>query len=257
MSATIDFYCSESQVMNDAIDRIIIELHVNKKKSGSKSVLMSGCGTKSGTTTLAINLAIALSISGFKTLLVDCDLRKGTRFKRLNINTDMGLSDFLSNKIEKEKVSCKTNYNLLDYIPSGSITSSPVRLLCSLRMEEFVRQAKEEYDYVIFDFPSINIVSDASVLFPFIDGIVLVAALNQTTKRQLKDAKRKVEEYHSKYYGLMINQVEMTEYKKYIKDYDYFGEKNMSKRYNEIIKKRMKSKKDKGDAYETKTNPME
>lgn len=257
MSATIEFYCSDSQVMNDSIDRIIIELHAYKKKFGSKTVLMSGCGSKSGTTTIAINLAVALSLSGFKTLLVDCDMRKGTRFKRLNENTDLGLSDYLSKKLPKEKVCCKTNYDFLEYIPSGSVAVSPVRLLCSTRMEEFIQQVSEEYDYIIFDFPSINIVSDSAVLFPHVDGIVLVAALTQTTKRQLKDARRKIEQYKNKYYGLIVNQVEMSEYKKYIKDYDYFGEKNMSKRYLEDIKNRKKGKPDEEDAYDTKTDSME
>lgn len=252
MNTIIDFYCSDSQAMNDAIDRIMIELHVKKKKSGWKSILMSGCGKKSGTTTLTINLAIALSMSGFKTLLVDCDLRKGSKSKRQN-NMEIGLSDYLSCKIEKEKVICKTNQNLLFYISSGSITNSPVRLLCSLRMEEFVEEVSNEYDYVIYDFPSLNIVSDASILFPFIDGIILVAALKQTTKRQLKDAKRKVEEYQSKYYGLIVNQVGITEYEKYIKDYDYFGEKNRVKHHL----KEKKLKKDMGDIYETKTISME
>lgn len=246
MSSTIDFYQSDNQVMNDAIDRIIIELHARKKKDGSKSILFSGCGSKSGNTTLAINLAIALSMSGWKTLLVDCDLRKGTKFKRLTEYTFLGLSDYLSQKVESQDIISKTNYAMLDYIPSGSINNSPVRLFCSRRMEEFIAEVKEEYDYILFDFPSVNIVSDAAILFPHSDGIVLTAALNQTTKRQLKDAKRKIEEHEQKYYGLIVNQVEMTEYKKYIKDFDYFKEKNLRKRFREHIKQ--KSKKEKENA---------
>jgi hypothetical protein len=70
----------------------------------------------------------------------------------------------------------------------------------------------------------------------------------QTTKRQLNDARRKVEVYKNKYYGLIINQVDRAQYKKYIKDYDYFEEENMSKRYVQNIKKKIK--RIKSEAYE-------
>jgi capsular exopolysaccharide synthesis family protein len=240
MTTTIDFYCSESQVMNDSIDRIIVELHAFNIKNNSKSILFSGCGTKSGTTTIAINLAIALSLSGWKTLLVDCDLRKLTKYKRLNEKTEIGFSDYLSRKLKKEEVIYKTNYKNLEYIPSGTIANNPVRLLCSAMVDEFMSQVKEGYDYILFDFPSLNIVSDANIFFPYVDGIALVAALKQTTKRQLKDARRKVMEYQDKYYGLIINQVDMSQYKKYIKDYDYFGEHNMLKRYKASLKAKSK-----------------
>jgi len=250
MNAIINLYCSDSQMMNDSIDRILVELYIYKKKYGSKSLLMSGCGSRSGSTTIAINLAMALSMSGWKTLLVDCDLRKGIKIKRLNQKTDMGLSNYLSSEIDKEKVIYKTNQEFLEYIPSGTISNSPVHLFCSSKMEEFMKELKEEYEYIIFDFPSLNIVSDANILFPYVDGIALVAALNQTTKRQIIDAKRRVEAYKNKYYGLIVNQVQISQYKKYMKDYDYFGQQNLSKSYLANINKKIK--RIKGDAYEKK-----
>lgn len=240
MGDTIKLYCNDSQIMNDAIDRIIVEIHSYKKQFGNKSILLSGCGSKSGTTTIAINLAIALSMSGWKTLLVDCDLRKEKKYKRLNEDIKIGLSDYLSKDIELNEATFNTNYELLEYIPGGSVANSPVRLFCSAKMEQFVSEVKDEYDYIIFDFPSLNIVSDASILFPYVDGIALVGAMNQTTKKQLRDARRKVSSYRDKYYGLIINQVHKTEYKKYIKDYDYFGEQNMTKRFETNLKKKKK-----------------
>ncbi len=236
MSAKIEFYGNNNQVMNDAIDRIIISLYTKKQKEDLKTILMTGCGSKSGTTTIAIDLAVGLAASGFKTLLVDCDLRKGTKFKRLNQYTTKGLSDYLSGDITLEELVCETNYKLLDYIPSGSISQSPVRLLCSKQMEFFEKEVKVEYDFIIFDFPSINIVSDAEILFPYIDGIAYIAALAQTTKRQLKDARSKVAKYHDKYLGLIINRVNADEYEKYIKDFDYFGEKNLVTQYRANIR---------------------
>ncbi|WP_455718582.1 AAA family ATPase, partial [Anaerosporobacter sp.] len=117
MGDIIEFYCNNSQIMNDAIDRIVVEIYSYKKHFGDKSILLSGCGSKSGTTTTAINLAIALSAAGWKTLLVDCDLRKGSKFKKLNENIGVGLTDYLAEKAEVDKVICETNYEYLNYVP--------------------------------------------------------------------------------------------------------------------------------------------
>lgn len=240
MGTTIDFYSINSQVMNDSIDRIIVELHVFRKKNGPQSLLLTGCGSGCGTTAISINLAIALSMSGWKTLLIDCDLRKGLGYKRLSEDVTAGLSDYLSDKSGLDDIICESNYEHLQYIPNGQPLGSSVHLLASQKMEQFVKQIKEDYDFILFDFPSLNTVSDALILFPAVEGIVLVAALNQTTKRQLRDARQKVENYRESYYGLIVNQVEMKQYKKYIRDYDYFKDNNLKKRYDQWLKSRNK-----------------
>lgn len=231
MNKRIELYPMQSHVMSDAIDRVIVELHELMRGRETKSLLMTGCGPGNGTTTLAINLAIALSMSAWKTLLVDCDLRKEKKFKRLGEKTQLGLSDYLLQKAEPEDIVYGTNYDLLEYIPSGFNAGNPVRLFCSRRMEEFIRTIKGDYEYVIFDLPSLNIVSDARILFSGVDGILLVAALQQTTKKQLADARLKVDEFGEKYCGLLVNKVELGQYRKHIKDYDYFKAQNVMKRF--------------------------
>lgn len=240
MENTINFYRSDSQLMNDAIDRIVVEVHgmKHKGKRERKSILLTGCSPESGTTTLAINLSIALSTANWKTLLVDCDLRKGMKYKRLNADEKKGLSDYLNQDCELNEIISGTNYDTLDYITCGSETESPVRLLCSVQMEHFLEEMRNEYDYIIFDCPSLNVVSDANILFPYVDGIALVSAMNKTSKRQLGDALDKVEKYEEKYYGMIINQVELSDYRKYIKNYDYFREKNIDKKYRKDLKRK-------------------
>ena len=118
MDNTIKFYRSDSQLMNDAIDRIVVEVHSRKNASEQerKSILLTGCSPESGTTTLAINLAISLSAADWKTLLVDCDLRKGMKYKRLNADTKKGLADYLNHTCELNEIISSTNYEKLDYI---------------------------------------------------------------------------------------------------------------------------------------------
>lgn len=238
----VEFYRMDSQYMNDSIDRIVVEIHTKKNLHNKKVILLSGCGSTTGVTSISINLAIALSIAGWKTLLIDCDLRKSNAYKRLATKTTVGLSEYLSRQASKDEIIHQTNYEYLDYISSGNPETSAVRLLCSAEMNDIMQSVQAEYDYIIIDTPSINIVSDSSILFPVVDGIVLVAALNITTKRQLNDARRVISHYKDKYYGLIINQVDMKQYKMYMKDYDYFRKKNMDKKHEYNMKKVIEKK---------------
>ena len=239
MSSTVELYRSKSDLLNNAIDRLIVEIYTYKRRYNNKSLLLSGCSTQSGTTMIAINLVVPLAMSGWKTLLIDCDLRKGSLLKRLNKDSEYGLGDYLTDKIMKEDLIQKTNYKNLSYIPSGTKVNNPIRLLCSSKMESLLQEVGEEYDYIIYDFPSINVVSDANIFLLYMDGVMLVASLEHTTKKQLEDARIKVSKCSkNNYYGLILNQVGLGEYKKYINDYDYFEMKNLNKRYLKNLKRR-------------------
>lgn len=234
MQTKINIYQSDSQIVRDAIDKVIVQVYRKKRDCGHKSFLLTGCSAGCGTTYTAINMAVALANAGWKTVLVDCDIRKGMEYKRLNQDITTGLSDYLTGKTRDTIYS--TNNEKLDYIPCGSNGESPVRLLATREMELLDGELKEKYDFVIYDFPSVNIVPDAGIMIPVVDDVILVAGVNETTKDQLASAKAKVKETEGKYMGVIANKLELAEYRHYVKDYDYFK----SDRLKETHDRRMK-----------------
>jgi len=224
----LQLYCNSSQVMNDAIDRIVVEIHNKQRKQGeAHKILLTGCGPQCGNTSICIGLGISFATSKWKTLIVDCDLRKKQDFKKLNENTEKGLSDFLKSEQSEEKfefneIIYPTNVENLYYIPCGKYAASPARLFCSNVMQNLLTYVNENFDYVIFDFPSIAVAPDAQILFGEVDGIILVSALEGVTKKQIREAKRKVIPYAEKYYGMIINKIEMNLYRNYVQRYDYY-----------------------------------
>lgn len=247
----IKLYREDSPLINDAIDRIVVQVFKRKNVNDGKMIIFTGCSPASGTTALSINLAIALSLSGRKTLLVDCDLRKSNCYKRLGTIPRFGLSDFLAGKVSKDDIINNTNYKLLDYIACGATQQSPVKLLCSPDMVELAGFLKKEYEYIITDTPSITVSPDADILLPVVDGIALVAGLGRTTKKQVWDARRAIQGYTDKYYGLIINKVDLKQYGRFVINYDYFSTGDMIRRYKhtlKLIKRRTKGKRSRVDA---------
>lgn len=231
----IQLYTNTSQIMNSAIDRIVVEIH-NKRNNeeNAQTVILTGCGPQCGTTSTCIGLGMAFAAAKWKTLIVDCDIRKAYNLKKLNQHMDKGLEDFLLEEDKEdsgsdskeiigiEDIIYSTNIENLSYIPCGKYAENPTRLFCSERMLQVIEYVKSEFDYVIFDFPSIAVVPDAQIMFQHVDGIVLMAALHSVTKRQIKDAKRRLFPYLDKYYGMIVNKVEMPLYKRYIRNFDYY-----------------------------------
>lgn len=241
----ISLYGNTSQVMNDAIDRIVVEIHNKKKnKEEAHKVLLTGCGPQCGSTSISIGLGISFAAAKWKTLIIDCDLRRLSNYKKLNEGTAMGLSDFLvgenaEESADFEKIIYPTNFENLYYIPCGEYAASPARLFCSGVMQRLLQYINESFDYVIFDFPSVSVVPDAQILFGDVDGIILISALESVTKKQIRDAKHKVRPFADKYYGMIINKIDMTLYRKYVKRFDYyFLDKNGDQKLGGNVKRK-------------------
>lgn len=233
MNSIIEIYKYQDQKIKNAIDRIVVEAYKKKKEKGSKTFLLTGCSAMCGTTTNAIHFAVALAEAGWKTILVDCDLRKGMEYKHLSEDAQLGLSDFMSGEQE-----CRypTNVEKLHYLPCGSRVENPVRLLCSPKMEQLISQMKEQYDFIVFDFPSVNIVPDAEIFIPFVDEVILVAALDETDRKQLQNAKKCIP--GKQYMGIVVNKVSKTQYQHYLKDYDHFEDQKIKNRYKNGMRKK-------------------
>ncbi|MDD5934267.1 MAG: CpsD/CapB family tyrosine-protein kinase [Clostridiales bacterium] len=222
MKKLLDLYRHKNQTLNDAFDRIVVNIHLQKQKNGYKSFLLVGTEPMVGTTTIAINLAISLSVSGWKTILIDGDMRKDIEFKRLNEEAEINLSDYLSGHAEQEDIIYDTNWELLDYIPCVGKEESPVRLLCSTQMELLLKNLEEEYDFIIFDLPSMNSAVDSHILAAKCDAVCLVASLGDSSKTSLFDAKKTLDGIGANTIGVIANKVDKREYKQHMKNFDYF-----------------------------------
>lgn len=235
----LEIYKSDSYVLNDAFDQSVMNLHIQKKQNGYKSFVICGCEAGDGTTTVAINVAAALANSGWKTVLIDGDMRKKNRYKRLNENAGRGLSDYLMGKSSLDKVIYETTTDNLSYIPCGELIDNPVRLLCSNKMNEVKNELANTYDFIIYDMPAINVSMDAKVLAVSVDATVLVSSMGKTSKKGLVNAANALTEVNANLIGTIINKTDMDMYQTYNQDYDYFK--------NEKYIKKSKAKKSKGD----------
>ncbi len=236
----LEIYKNSNFILNDAFDQAVMNLHILKKQNGYKSFVLCGCEAGDGTTTVAINLSAALAGSGWKTVLIDGDMRKKNDYKRLNRNASMGLSDFLMGKASMEEVVYETTTDNLSYIPCGELIDNPVRLLCSAKMNEARDELSKSFDFIIYDMPAVNAALDAKVIAVNVDATILVSSIAGTSKKHLIEAANTFAEVNANLIGTIINKMDMDQYVACHEDYDYF----QNERYAKKIKKRKKVKRD-------------
>jgi len=136
-----------------------------------------------GKTFCAMNLASVYSLTGKKTILIGCDMRKPKIFDDFGLKNDIGLSSYLSGQEDDHrKVIKKTAYDNLDLIVSGPIPPNPSELLFSSNFEKMINELKKEYDVVILDTPPVGLVSETLDLLTLVDFTLFVFRQNYSEK---------------------------------------------------------------------------
>ena len=238
----LEIYKNENYALNDAFDQAVVNIHIQKEKNGYKTFTVCGCESGDGSTTVAINLAAALAASGWKTVLIDGDMRKNSAYKRLNEDIKIGFSNYLAGNADINEIVYETTTDLLYYIPSGEITNNPVRLLCSNKMDTMNKILEDNFDFIIYDMPAANTSMDASAVAVKTDACLLVVAMGKTSKKGLAKATNNFKEKNINLLGVVINKVDINEYKRYSKDYDYFNKERYARNAEAAMKKNRRKK---------------
>ena len=117
-----------------------------------------------GKSTAACNLAISMAQSDLRVCLVEADLRRPKVADYLGVDSAVGLTDVLAEKIALEDALIPWSRDLLALLPSGGIPPNPSELLASEHMKEVLLELRADFDAVI---------ADTQVAIDGLDGIDL------------------------------------------------------------------------------------
>lgn len=170
-----------------------------------QSLLVTSSGPGEGKSTTTANLAVVYAEAGKKVLLVDADLRKPTVHYTFRLDNLTGLSNVLVGENTLDEAANRTDIENLDVISCGPIPPNPSELLASRKMEQFISEATESYDLVIFDTPPVLAVTDAQILANMVDGSILVVRSKQTELESATKAKDVLEPARAKLLGTVLN----------------------------------------------------
>ncbi|MBC7343543.1 MAG: CpsD/CapB family tyrosine-protein kinase [Clostridia bacterium] len=190
---------------SEAFRLVRANLKFSQVQGSFKTILITSTGPEEGKSTLAANLAVTMAQAGSTVLLVDCDLRRPRLHRTFKLKNRLGLTNVLIRAQLWNQAVQTTDIPGLSLIPSGPIPPNPSELLGSEPMQEFLESAASEYDAVVLDTPPVVAVSDALVLAPLVDGIILVVRAGKTRVDQIMEAKKLLENANGRIVGAVIN----------------------------------------------------
>jgi capsular exopolysaccharide synthesis family protein len=139
-----------------------------------KVVVVTSALPGEGKTTVATMLARSFAQMEWKTLLVDCDLRKPTVHAVFGIDRAPGFTDVLTGQSRDEDAVSLTDSLHLDVLPAGSPSQGPAELLHGAATPALLKSLASRYDYVVVDSPPVTSITDTLLLAGYADGILFV-----------------------------------------------------------------------------------
>ncbi len=226
-----------NQAVRDAYSMLCGNIHMESENKRIKSIVITSSEPKTGKTSVAASLAMTMASWGKRTILIDADMRKRNSKKVPKWGSGFGLSQYLNGNAELEEILCDTNIEGLMYIPNGSISLNPIGLVCSSRLGKLLDRLRNDFDYIIFDTPPLDAVSDAALISAKVEAVLLVAKMGRTDLASVNRARQKLEKVHANLLGVIINDVNKRQYKRYFKAYKYFCSKKETVRNAKADKK--------------------
>jgi succinoglycan biosynthesis transport protein ExoP len=185
-----------------------------------KVIIVTSALPQEGKTTTSMNTALVLAQKGVRVLLIDADLRRPSIHKILGMGPRSGLSNVLTGSATLQQTITRSSILPNLYIlPAGTPPPNPAELLASTNMRDVLEELRGQYDHIVVDTPPTLSVTDAVVLSPRADAIVLVIRSGQTTKQALRRSRDILTQVNAKVSGVLLNAVDLTS-----PDYYYYYE---------------------------------
>ncbi|VRR20832.1 capsular polysaccharide biosynthesis protein Cps14D [Streptococcus pneumoniae] len=187
-------------------------LCTNIQLSGDKLKVISVTSVNpgEGKTTTSVNIARSFARAGYKTLLIDGDIRNSVMsgfFKSREKIT--GLTEFLSGTADLSHGLCDTNIENLFVVQSGTVSPNPTALLQSKNFNDMIETLRKYFDYIIVDTAPIGIVIDAAIITQKCDAYILVTATGEVNKRDVQKAKQQLEQTGKLFLGVVFNKLDI------------------------------------------------
>jgi len=169
-------------IISESYRRFRTNLRLSTDPQSTKTLLVTSGAAADGKTSVAVNLATTLVADDKKVLLIDANFRRPNLhniFPRRpgpggSEKEDFGLSNLLLRQCDDASVVRASGIEGLNVIESGRMPANPAELLGGPRLEQLIRQQRQNYDYVILDGPPVLLASETKILARCTDGTILV-----------------------------------------------------------------------------------
>ena len=219
-SPTISFAYTEQ------INTICAKIEQEALTNDSKIFLVAGTGENEGKTTIAGNVAAALSMRGKRVALLDCDLRNPSLYQFFDskYSAPIPLNKLLAEPFSKnDLLDCMQHHEKLGIFMLFSVSKDRrcTELLNSTTMDALLKQLRV-FDVVLLDTPPMGYFVDTEVLAEKADASMLVVRQDCTPAADINGAIDTLKACNARFLGCILNDITFSLTEGY-GGYGYYG----------------------------------
>ena len=154
-----------------------------------------------GKSTVVANLAVAFSRIGIQTIVLDADLRRPRQHEIFGLDNSTGLSTMLA--LGRKPELKPAGYGLW-VITSGPVPPDPTEML-HIRLPSVIKALRRRKALILVDTPPVLPVSDARLVAPLADGVILLATAGTQKPASFQAALDRLALVDSKLLGIILN----------------------------------------------------
>lgn len=172
-------------------------------------VLIAGPTPGMGKTFVSVNLAAIQAASGKRVILIDADFRNGHLHRYFELGRQNGLSDCIMGSRRLDQIIHRGVMENMDFIPTGSLPSSPSELLLHPNLEAILKSLASGYDMVIIDAAPILPVADTLIIGSHAGSIYVMTRAGVTTPGEISEAMKRLHQAGLSPKGVVFNDIQV------------------------------------------------
>src|SRR3989337_2211379 len=131
-------------------------------------ILVTSSFSGEGKSFVSTNMGAVMAVTGKKTIILECDIRKPKILAGLNMGKYKGITNYLVGKADLQDliIPVPEQENLF-VLPCGPIPPNPSELLLDTKVSDMFSWLRQNFEVIIVDTAPVGMVSDAMTLGKF------------------------------------------------------------------------------------------
>jgi polysaccharide biosynthesis transport protein len=192
-------------LFTESVDGIRTVLVRVARTESVRSVMVTSALASEGKTSVSSHLAISLARAGFRTVLVDGDLRQPSVHRVFDVDVGPGLNEVLRGESDLDAVVRETRVRGLAVVPGGHWDGSTTQALAQGGVGAVLEHLKGRYEFVVVDSSPALPVVDPLLIGQHVDAVILSVLRDVSRLPQVYEAYRKVSGYGIRVLGAVVS----------------------------------------------------
>ena len=180
-------------MVTESIDSTRATVLFKLQESGGRAVMITSSVAGEAKSSVSGHIAISLARAGFRTLIIDSDMRRPTLHRVFGVKKGPGFSDVLLDRAGLDEATQSCQLQNLYILAAGEWVPSASASLAGGAWQDLIKEAKELFDIVVVDSPPVLLVADALTMARDVDAILLSALKDVSEIDLINRSVRKLE----------------------------------------------------------------